>query len=113
MHLRRRDEGVFTAANALGAALAARGETAAALEVMEELAERFADREDLTRAVQAAAALISSHDGHSWLQVVEGLRRIAARAPAPIAPAARALLTSSTRPAACCPPPRWPSASAS
>ncbi|MFC8449727.1 AAA family ATPase [Kitasatospora sp. NPDC057223] len=91
VHLQHSDEGVFTAANALGAALAARGETAAALEVLEELAERFADREDLTRAVQAAAALISSHDGDSWLQVVEGLRRIA-RTPR-IAPAARALLT--------------------
>ncbi|GGV15656.1 hypothetical protein GCM10010495_32100 [Kitasatospora herbaricolor] len=93
VHLQQSDEGVFTAANALGAALAARGETAAALEVLEELADRFADREDLARAVQAAAALISSHDGHSWLQVVEGLRRIAARTPVRIAPAARALLT--------------------
>lgn len=93
VHLQQSDEGVFEAANALGAALAARGETAAALEVLEELADRFADREDLARAVQAAAALISSHDGHSWLQVVEGLRRIAARTPMRIAPAARALLT--------------------
>ncbi|MCX5213544.1 AAA family ATPase [Kitasatospora sp. NBC_00240] len=93
VHLQQSDEGVFAAANALGAALAARGETAAALEVLEELADRFADREDLARAVQAAAALISSHDGHSWLQVVEGLRRIAARTPRRIAPAARALLT--------------------
>ncbi|WP_329494548.1 LuxR family transcriptional regulator [Kitasatospora herbaricolor] len=93
VHLQQSDEGVFAAANALGAALAARGETAAALEVLEELADRFADREDLARAVQAAAALISSHDGHSWLQVVEGLRRIAARTPVRIAPAARALLT--------------------
>ena len=93
VHLQQSDEGVFAAANALGAALAAQGETAAALEVMEELAERFAGREDLTRAVQAAAALISSHDGDSWLQVVEGLRRIAARTPGQVAPAARALLT--------------------
>ncbi|MFF1871915.1 AAA family ATPase [Kitasatospora herbaricolor] len=93
VHLQQSDEGVFAAANALGAALAARGETAAALEVLEDLADRFADREDLARAVQAAAALISSHDGHSWLQVVEGLRRIAARTPVRIAPAARALLT--------------------
>ncbi|MFE2918046.1 helix-turn-helix transcriptional regulator [Kitasatospora indigofera] len=93
VHLQQSDEGVFEAANALGSALAAQGETAAALEVLEELADRFADREDLARAVQAAAALISSHDGHSWLQVVEGLRRIAARTPMRIAPAARALLT--------------------
>lgn len=93
VHLEQSDEGVFAAANALGAALAAQGETAAALEVLEQLAERFAGREDLTRAVQAAAALISSHDGNSWLQVVQGLRRLAARTPRPIAPAARALLT--------------------
>ncbi|MGW4896907.1 AAA family ATPase [Kitasatospora sp. NPDC004240] len=91
--LRQSDEGVFRAANTLCSVLATRGDTPAALEVMEELAERFADREELVHAVQAAAALIASHDGHSWLQVVEGLRRIAARTPHRLAPAAYALLT--------------------
>ena len=93
VHLRQSDEGLFAAANALGAALAAQGETAAALEVFEELAERLADREDLTRAVRAAAALISSHDGSSWLLAVQGLRRLATRMPRDVAPAVRALLT--------------------
>ncbi|MGW6914111.1 AAA family ATPase [Kitasatospora sp. NPDC054939] len=93
VHLRQSDEDVFRAANTLGAVLAARGDTTAALEVLEELTERFADREDLVQAVQAAAALIASHDGHSWLQVVEGLQRIAARTPHRLAPAAHALLT--------------------
>ncbi|MFF2039326.1 AAA family ATPase [Kitasatospora sp. NPDC058170] len=93
VHVHQSDEGVFRTANTLGAVLAARGDTPAALEVMEELAERFGDREDLVHAVQAAAALIAAHDGHSWLQVVEGLQRFAARTPHRLAPAAHALLT--------------------
>ncbi|MFJ6140814.1 AAA family ATPase [Kitasatospora sp. NPDC092286] len=93
VHLQQSDEGVFHTANTLGAALAARGDTPAALEVMEELAERFAGHEDLVHAVQGAAALIAAHDGQSWLQVVEGLRRIAVRSPHRLAPPAYALLT--------------------
>ncbi|WP_457028235.1 AAA family ATPase [Kitasatospora sp. P5_F3] len=93
VRLHQSDETIFEAANALGSALAGRGETAAALEVMEDLAERFADRPELARAVHAAAALIASHDGASWLQVVEGLRRIEARAPDGLAPAALGVLT--------------------
>lgn len=86
------DESVFKAANALGTALAARGQTSTALEVMEELAERFTDQPELSYAVQGAAALIASHDGHSWLETVDRLRRLAARSPGRPAPAARALL---------------------
>ncbi|MER5864688.1 AAA family ATPase [Kitasatospora sp. NPDC002040] len=93
VRLHQSDETVFEAANALGSVLAGRGETAAALEVMEDLAERFADRPELARAVHAAAALIASHDGDSWLQVVEGLRRIEARTPGGLAPAAFGMLT--------------------
>ncbi|MFG3049851.1 AAA family ATPase [Kitasatospora sp. NPDC048239] len=93
VHVHQSDEGVFRTANTLGAVLAARGDTPAALEVMEELAERFGDREDIVHAVQAAAALIAAHDGRSWLQVVEGLQRFAARTPHRLAPAALALLT--------------------
>ncbi|WP_407992233.1 LuxR C-terminal-related transcriptional regulator [Kitasatospora sp. CMC57] len=93
VRLHQSDEAVFEAANALGSALAGRGETAAALEVMEDLAERFADHPELARAVHAAAALIASHDGASWLQVVEGLRRIEARTPDGLAPAALGMLT--------------------
>ncbi|GAA1177385.1 hypothetical protein GCM10009664_50060 [Kitasatospora gansuensis] len=93
VRLHQSDEAVFEAANALGSALAGRGETAAALEVMEDLAERFADHPELARAVHAAAALIASHDGASWLQVVEGLRRIEARTPDGLAPGALGMLT--------------------
>ncbi|MDH6578655.1 LuxR family transcriptional regulator [Kitasatospora sp. MAP5-34] len=93
VYLHQSDERVFEAANALSAALAGQGRTPAALDILEQLAERFAERPELAGAVQAAAALIASHDGDSWLQVVEGLRRIAARAPRRLAPAAWALLT--------------------
>ncbi|MFJ9521510.1 AAA family ATPase [Kitasatospora sp. NPDC101801] len=93
VRLHQSDETVFEAANALGSALAGRGETAAAVEVMEDLAERFADHPELARAVHAAAALIASHDGVSWLQVVEGLRRIESRTPGGLAPAALGMLT--------------------
>ncbi|MFE2722870.1 AAA family ATPase [Kitasatospora sp. NPDC059327] len=93
VHLQQSDEGVFQTANTLGAVLAARGDAPAALELMEELAERFADRDDLVHAVQAAAALIAAHDGHSWLQVVEGVQRFAARTQHRLAPPAYALLT--------------------
>lgn len=86
------DAGVFKAANALGATLAARGQTSIALEVMEELSERFVDHPELARAVQGAAALIASHDGHSWLETVGRLRGLAARTPLRPAPAVSALL---------------------
>ncbi|MGR4882454.1 AAA family ATPase [Streptomyces sp. LARHCF249] len=88
VRLHQCDTGVFKAANALGAALAARGQTRTALEVMDELADRFVDRPELAAAVQGAAALIASHDGRSWLEVVDGLRRLVARStgrrPAPV-----------------------------
>ncbi|WP_371501681.1 LuxR C-terminal-related transcriptional regulator [Kitasatospora sp. NBC_00374] len=93
VRLHQRDEAVFEAANALGTVLTARGETADALAVMEDLAERFAASPDLARAVHAAAALLASHDGASWRQVVEGLRRIETRTPGGLAPAALGLLT--------------------
>ncbi|MFI5527920.1 LuxR C-terminal-related transcriptional regulator [Kitasatospora sp. NPDC051853] len=93
VRLHRSDEAVFEAANALGVALAGRGETAAALDVLEDLAERFADRSDLAHAVHAATAMIASHDGDSWLQVVDGVRRIEARSATGVAPAAYGLLT--------------------
>ncbi|MGW2399935.1 LuxR C-terminal-related transcriptional regulator [Kitasatospora sp. NPDC001664] len=93
VRLHRSDEAVFEAANALGVALAGRGETAAALDVLEDLAERFADRSDLAHAVHAATAMIASHDGESWLQVVDGVRRIEARSATGVAPAAYSLLT--------------------
>ncbi|WP_441246659.1 AAA family ATPase [Kitasatospora sp. McL0602] len=93
VHLHQSDERIFEAANALGLALAAQGETPAALAILEQLAERFADRPEQAAAVQAAAALIASHDGDSWIQVVAGLRRIAARTPRRLAPAAWALIT--------------------
>ncbi|MGA4837688.1 LuxR C-terminal-related transcriptional regulator [Streptomyces sp. G45] len=86
------DVGVFKAANALGAALAARGQTSTALEVMEELAERFTGHPELARAVQGAAALIASHDGRSWLETVARLRRLASGTGQRPAPAARALI---------------------
>ncbi|MFE3526258.1 LuxR C-terminal-related transcriptional regulator [Streptomyces sp. NPDC059161] len=86
------DVSVFKAANALGTALAARGQTSTALEVMEELAERFTGHPELACAVQGAAALIASHDGHSWLETVHRLRRLATGSPLPPAPGARALL---------------------
>ncbi|MFI0978512.1 LuxR C-terminal-related transcriptional regulator [Streptomyces sp. NPDC021093] len=86
------DTSVFKAANALGAALAARGQTSIALEVMEELSERFTGHPELTRAVQGAAALIASHDGDSWLETVDRLRRLSAAAPLRPAPSVRALL---------------------
>ncbi|WP_162002559.1 LuxR family transcriptional regulator [Streptomyces sp. CB01881] len=93
VHLQQSDEGVFRTANTLGAVLAARGDTPAALELMEELAERFADRDDLVHAVQAAAALIAAHDGRSWIQVVERVQGFAARSSQRLAPPAYALLT--------------------
>ncbi|MFD4828326.1 LuxR C-terminal-related transcriptional regulator [Streptomyces uncialis] len=86
------DAGVFKAANALGATLAARGQTSIALDVMEELSERFTDHPELARAVQGAAALIASHDGHSWLETVGRLRGLAARTSQRPAPAVSALL---------------------
>ncbi|GAA3845110.1 hypothetical protein GCM10022243_09240 [Saccharothrix violaceirubra] len=93
VHLQQSVDGLFRAANTLGTVLAARGETPAALDVMADLAERFADRPDLVHAVEAAAALIASHDGRSWLEVVRGLRRIAVGTPHDLAPPAFALLT--------------------
>ncbi|MFD7412551.1 AAA family ATPase [Kitasatospora purpeofusca] len=93
VHLQQTDEGVFRAAGTLGAVLATRGDTAAAIELMDELAHRFADQEDVLHAVQAATAQIAAHDGRSWLQVVEGLQRLAARTPHRLAPPAYALLT--------------------
>ncbi|MFC5661976.1 AAA family ATPase [Kitasatospora misakiensis] len=93
VHLQQTDEGVFRAAGTLGAVLATRGDTAAALELMDELAHRFADQEDVLHAVQAATAQIAAHDGRSWLQVVEGVQRLAARTPHRLAPPAYALLT--------------------
>ncbi|MFB8199100.1 helix-turn-helix transcriptional regulator [Kitasatospora purpeofusca] len=93
VHLQQTDEGVFRAAGTLGAVLATRGDTAAAIELMDELAHRFADQEDVLQAVQAATAQIAAHDGRSWLQVVEGLQRLAARTPHRLAPPAYALLT--------------------
>lgn len=60
---------------------------------MDELAHRFADQEDVLHAVQAATAQIAAHDGRSWLQVVEGVQRLAARTPHRLAPPAYALLT--------------------
>lgn len=86
------DAGVFKAANALGATLAARGQTSIALDVMEELSERFTGHPELARAVQGAAALIASHDGHSWLETVGRLRGLAARTSQRPAPAVSALL---------------------
>ncbi|GLW00561.1 LuxR family transcriptional regulator [Streptomyces lavendulae] len=85
--------GRVRAATALGTALVARGEVHTALDVLAELAEGFADSTDLAHAVQAATALISSHDGDSWLRVVGELRRIEEQSPDGIAPTARALLT--------------------
>ncbi|MFF7456625.1 AAA family ATPase [Kitasatospora sp. NPDC008115] len=93
VHLQQTDEGVFRAANTLGAVLATRGDTAAALELMDELAHRFADQEDVLHAVQAATAQIAAHDGRSWLQVVEGVQRLATRTPHRLAPPAFSLLT--------------------
>lgn len=93
VHLQQTDEGVFRAAGTLGAVLATRGDTAAAIELMDELAHRFADQEDVLHAVQAATAQIAAHDGRSWLQVVEGVQRLAARTPHRLAPPAYALLT--------------------
>ncbi|MER6362886.1 AAA family ATPase [Kitasatospora sp. NPDC001527] len=93
VHLQHTDEGVFRAANTLGAVLATRGDTPAALELMDELAHRFVDQEDVLHAVQAATAQIAAHDGRSWLQVVEGVQRLAARTPHRLAPPAFALLT--------------------
>ncbi|MFF2656584.1 AAA family ATPase [Kitasatospora sp. NPDC058032] len=93
VHLQQTDEGVFRAANTLGAVLATRGDTAAALELMDELAHRFVDQEDVLHAVQAATAQIAAHDGRSWLQVVEGVQRLATRTPQRLAPPAFALLT--------------------
>ncbi|MFK0137657.1 LuxR C-terminal-related transcriptional regulator [Streptomyces murinus] len=92
VRLEQSDVSVFKAANALGTALAARGQTSVALEVMEELAERFTGHPELAWAVQVAAALIASHDGHSWLETVDRLRRLAATTPARPAPAVRVLL---------------------
>ncbi|MER5640860.1 LuxR C-terminal-related transcriptional regulator [Kitasatospora sp. NPDC002227] len=93
VRLHQSDERVFEVANALGAALAGQGDTPSALDILEQLAERFGDRPELAAAVQAAAALIASHDGDSWLHVVQGLRRISARSPHRLAPAAWSLLT--------------------
>ncbi|MER7703858.1 AAA family ATPase [Kitasatospora sp. NPDC097605] len=93
VHLQQSDEGVFRAANTLGAVLATRGDTAAALELMDELAHRFVDQEDVLHAVQAATAQIAAHDGRSWLQVVEGVQRLATRTPQRLAPPAFSLLT--------------------
>ncbi|MFF9525498.1 LuxR C-terminal-related transcriptional regulator [Streptomyces achromogenes] len=86
------DVGVFKAANALGAALVARGQTSTAMEVMEDLAERFTGERELSRAVQGAAALIASHDGRSWLDTVDRLRRPTNGGSQRPAPLSRALL---------------------
>ncbi|MEU3721329.1 AAA family ATPase [Streptomyces sp. NPDC031705] len=93
LRLQRNAHGRVRAATALGTALVARGEVHTALDVLAELAEGFADSTDLAHAVQAATALISSHDGHSWLRVVAELRRADEQAPDGIAPTAKALLT--------------------
>ncbi|MGW2089272.1 BTAD domain-containing putative transcriptional regulator [Streptomyces sp. NPDC001880] len=86
------DVGAVKAAHALGAALATRGRTSTTSEVMEELAERFAGIPELARAAQAAAALIASHDGRSWLDTVDRLRKPTSRTSRRPGPAARALL---------------------
>ncbi|MET9882638.1 AAA family ATPase [Streptomyces sp. NPDC006430] len=93
MRLQRDAGGKVRVATLLGSALVARGEVHAALEVLAELASEFADSTDLAHAVQAATALIASHDGDSWLRVVAQLRGIEERSPAAITPAAKALLT--------------------
>ncbi|WP_156179066.1 AAA family ATPase, partial [Saccharothrix sp. ST-888] len=93
LRLQRHAGGRVRAATALGTALVTRGEVHTALDVLGELAEGFADSTDLAHAVQAATALISSHDGDSWLRVVAELRRIEQQAPGGIAPTAKALLT--------------------
>ncbi|MFD0347013.1 hypothetical protein ACFQ0M_15125 [Kitasatospora aburaviensis] len=109
--LQHSDEGVFRTANTLGAVLAARGDAPAALELMEELAERFGDRDDLVHAVQAAAALIAAHDGHSWLQVVEESAGSPPAAPSGSHRPRTRCSPSSTRPVACSPRRRSPAAS--
>ncbi|MCM2418629.1 LuxR family transcriptional regulator [Streptomyces sp. RKAG293] len=63
-------------ASALGTALAAHGEVPAAIAVLRELADGFAGRPDLLSAVQAATALIASHDGESWRQMISELLRL-------------------------------------
>ncbi|MDJ0344846.1 LuxR C-terminal-related transcriptional regulator [Streptomyces sp. H10-C2] len=63
-------------ASALGTALAAHGEVLAAIAVLRDLADGFAGRPDLLSAVQAATALIASHDGESWRQMISELLRL-------------------------------------
>ncbi|MBT2382951.1 AAA family ATPase [Streptomyces sp. ISL-11] len=93
LRLQQRDGGKVRAATTLGTALVARGEVQTALEVLSDLSEAFADSTDLAHAAQAATALISSHDGGTWLQVVAQLRRAEERSPGGLAPTALALLT--------------------
>ncbi|MFI8939325.1 AAA family ATPase [Streptomyces syringium] len=93
LRLQRHVAGKVRAAASLGAALVARGEVHTALDVLGDLADEFTGSADLAHAVQAATALVASHDGDSWLRVVAELRRIGAQAPERLAPTARALLT--------------------
>ncbi|WP_338930748.1 AAA family ATPase [Streptomyces netropsis] len=93
LRLQRNVAGKVRAAASLGAALVARGEVHTALDVLGDLSDEFTGSTDLAHAVQAATALVASHDGDSWLRVVAELRRIGAQAPERLAPTAQALLT--------------------
>ncbi|MCM2387321.1 helix-turn-helix transcriptional regulator [Streptomyces albipurpureus] len=81
------------AATALGAALAADDAIHSALDVLGELSAAVSDTPDLAHAAQAAAALISSHDGESWLAAVARLKDTGERTGGGLALTAMALLT--------------------
>ncbi|MFI9273189.1 AAA family ATPase [Kitasatospora sp. NPDC052896] len=93
LRMERSPGGKVRAATALGAALTARGEVHAALDVLRELSGSCSDSTDLAHALHAATAVIASHDGDSWLRVVAELKRLEERAPDGMAPTAHALLT--------------------
>lgn len=93
LRLQQNDGAKLRAATILGMALVAGGAVHTALEVLGELSEALTYSTDLSHAVQAATAMISSHDGASWLQVVARLKHLAEHTPGELAPTAAALLT--------------------
>lgn len=92
LRLRGAPQNRVRAAIALGTALAARGRTRAAVEVLRTVGGQFADRPELVGTLQSASALLSDRDQTVRREVYRWLRDTAERSPEPVGPATRALL---------------------
>ncbi|MFC1418220.1 helix-turn-helix transcriptional regulator [Streptacidiphilus cavernicola] len=94
LRLREQPRERVQAAVALSSALAQRGETHAAFDLLQSLGldGELADEPLLTRTVRMASALLSDHDPEVRRTVYAGLLDTAARAPALLGPAEQSLL---------------------